>query len=771
MSKNEFNFNGPREKDLKKIFFNYLQYWYLFLLSIALCLFFAIIHIRYYTTPEFYISSTILIKDKNNNIFSPSSAEGLGGLSQNKNLGNEILILKSNNLMRKVINELGLNVSYFVEGKFSNFEIYEADLPISTIIHSLDSSAYGKSLRITFLDNNQFKIVENDNNESDDETIYKFGKQVVKKYGSFTVFGPSDTFFSNDIIIKFNNPNDLSKHYSNSLIVNVVNENSNVIRLALKDNIPQRSVQILNKLKEVYDQEAIEDKTQVELNTIDFLDERIQFLSIEISNVEKDVEIYKRENSLINVESNAQMYMQTASEYNRELVNIELQLEILQSIENYFSQDKLRLIPNSLNISNPVLTGLIGKFNELQLERQRLLRTIQPGSAMIQNIDDQIVNLKFNIIENLRNIKNELTLTRNNFKKSSSQYQTKVRSVPSLERELQEINRQQGIKQAIYLFLLQKREESALSLAASVSNSRVIDQATALDFPVSPNKRNIYMISLMLGLAIPIAGIYFKDLLNDKIQSKADIERATSVTVLGEIIHNETKDILVATEKSRTSLAELFRLISTNLAFSTYGCENKVILVTSSMSGEGKTFFSINLAATLAQAGKKVVVIGFDFRMPRLLEDLGISFEKGITNYLVSDHITLDEIIKPISQVNNLFVIGSGPIPPNPAVVLHSKKIKELISLLKDNFDYLILDSAPVGLVADTYLLAPYIDATIFLVRLKYTYKTQLDIVQEIYENKKLKNPMIVINDAQIQNGKYGYGYGKKKKFFFLEKI
>jgi len=368
-----------KEKDLKEIFFRYFRYWYIFLISIILCVFYAFIHLRYYTTPQYYVSSTILIKENNNNFFGPSSAGGLGGLSQNKNLGNEILILKSNNLMKRVIDELGLHTSYFMEGRFSAFEVSEADLPISTIIHSLDSIAYEKSLRITFLGKNQFKIIENNNNEKDNELIYKFGQQVIKEYGSFTVLGPSNTYFSNDIILKFNNLKELSKHYSRSLIVNVENENSNVIRLALKDNVPQRSIQILNKLVEVYDKEAIEDKTQVESNTIDFLDERIQFLSMEISDVEKDVEIFKRDNFLVDVESNAQMYMQSASEYNKEIVNIELQLEILQSIENYVSQEELRLIPNSLNISNPILTGLIGKFNELQLDRQRLLRTIQPG--------------------------------------------------------------------------------------------------------------------------------------------------------------------------------------------------------------------------------------------------------------------------------------------------------------------------------------------------------------------------------------------------------
>jgi len=280
------------------------------------------------------------------------------------------------------------------------------------------------------------------------------------------------------------------------------------------------------------------------------------------------------------------------------------------------------------------------------------------------------------------------------------------------------------------------------------------------------------MISFFLGLALPMAGIYIKDLLNDKIQSKADIVGATLVPVLGEITHNDTKDVLVVTEKSRTPIAELFRLINTNLAFSTDNVDKKVILVTSSMTGEGKTFFSINLAATLAQSGKKVVILGFDLRKPRLIEDLGMVSDKGITNYLVSDKITLDDIVKPIPQVENLYMVGSGPIPPNPGIVIHSPKISQLISLLKANFDYLILDSAPVGQVADTFMLAPYIDATIYLVRYKFTLKAQLNIIQDIYEKNKLKNPMIVLNDAKKQNSSYGYGYGygiektKKKGLF-----
>src|SRR5690606_28688291 len=313
--------------------------------------------------------------------------------------------------------------------------------------------------------------------------------------------------------------------------------------------------------------ETIEDKNQVELSTIEFLDERIAFLSTELSDVEKDVEQYKRQNQVTDVGSNAQIYLQTASEYNKELGDFELQLDIINSLEEYVSQVELKLVPSSLNIPDPTLNGLIGKFNELQLERQRMLRTIQPSSSLILNMDDQLSNLKVNIRENLRNIKSGLIITRDNLQSNSSQFQSKIRQVPSIERELLEINRQQSIKQEIYLFLLQRREEAGLTLSATAAHSRIIDAATAGDFPLNANKTSIYLASILFGLLIPFSFIYLKDILNDKVTDRKEVERITNIPILGEIFRGHSKKTLQITEGNNSVIAETFRLVRANLHF------------------------------------------------------------------------------------------------------------------------------------------------------------------------------------------------------------
>ncbi|MDX5436551.1 MAG: capsular biosynthesis protein, partial [Pontibacter sp.] len=391
-----------------------------------------------------------------------------------------------------------------------------------------------------------------------------------------------------------------------------VNKEASVLTISLTDAVPEKGVTIINKLIEVYNKEAVEDKNQIAANTIQFIDERLTYLTEELSTVEKDVEAYKRQNELTDVSSEAKMYLERASEYNRQLSELEIQIDVLNSIETYLKNQKnqFELVPSTLSIQDATLLNLIGKFNELQLERQRLLRTTQPSNPIVLNVNEQLANLRVNILENLGNIKNSLTITRNNLRANSSQFESRIQKVPAIERELLEINRQQGIKEGLYLYLLQKREESALSLAATVSNSRVIDSAVAGDLPVKPKKQLIYLLAFLVGLGVPFAFIYVRDMLDDKVKEIKDIESVTATPVLGEIAHNYSGETLVVTKESRGPVSELFRLIRANLQFATVGKENRVILVTSSMSGEGKTFFSINLAASLVLTGKKVVVIG-----------------------------------------------------------------------------------------------------------------------------------------------------------------
>lgn len=762
--------SGVNENNKKDMITKYLRYWYLFVAGIVLAYVAATLHILYNTTPQYATSSTVMIKPTGNETL---TFGGMGG--GNNQIGNEVIILKSRHLMHRVLSELGLNTKYYIEGRFKNEEVYKDDLPISLVVSRLDSAGFGKSLKIRFNDNNNFSLVETNSNGEETVTEHKFGQEINKNYAAFTILSNSSNVkASNDIIFKFQDIGSLADHYSGSIKVSVEEKAPNVLNLGLTDPVPQRSVLILDKLVEVYNKEAIEDKNQVQLSTINFLDERIQLLSMELTEVEKDVEQYKQQHNLTDVEANASMYLSSATEYNKELENLEVNISILNSLEQYLNTKDNQLVPSSLNIPDPTLNGLLGKFNELQLERQRMLRTIQPSSSLIQNIDDQLLNLRENIKENLRNIKNGMIITRNNLRASTTQYQSKIRQVPSIQRELMEINRQQAIKQEIYLFLLQKREETGLALASNTANSRIIDPATFGWGPVSPNKTSIYLGTILFGLLIPFGFVYVKELLNDKITDKIDVEKA-GIPIVGEIMHGDKNGTFQILDGVHSVVAETFRLVRANLYFATMGQENKVILVTSSRSGEGKTFLSINLAASLALSGKKVIVLDFDLRKPSLMEDLELPDEAGVNDFLTSNMTSADSLIRKNERVKGLYTIGAGNLPSNPAESLMSPRVKLLIEELREKFDHILIDTSPIGMVADAFNLAPYTDSTLYVVRYNYSYKAQLNVIADIYENNKLSQPMIVLNDAKKKNGhsySYGYGYGndangkpiKKKK-------
>ncbi|MBD1396939.1 polysaccharide biosynthesis tyrosine autokinase [Pontibacter sp. JH31] len=763
MSELEFSDDSAESIDIKAILKKYLKYWYIFLLGAALSLTAAHLYLRY-TTPVYSVKATILIKDESGADLSNSAVfSDLAMFQSNKTLSNVTLIMKSKGLMQRVLQKLSMQTSYFADGRVKVTELYGDRSPVKVIVARLDSAGLGKRFVVRIKDNNNFDLEESD----DKISTHKFGEEITKKYGSFTVIADSDIALYREkrIIIRFNDLGKLANSYSNKLTIKGINEYGTMMELGITDPVPEKGEDIVNKLIELYNEEAINDKNTVVRNTIQFIDDRLIFLSRELTDVEKEVEQYKQQNKLTDIGANAGIYLNTAHSYNQQITDNEVRLDILNSVEAYLSKEenKDELVPTGLNITDPILGGLISSFNGLQTQRRRLLRTVTPNSPLVQNMNEQQENLRLNILENLKNIRDALLITRQNLQASAAQFESQVRQVPSMQRELQDISRQQGIKEGLYKYLLQKREEAALSLAVTPSNSRIIDPAKAGGSPIEPETTKIYLIALLAGLVLPFAGIFLKDVLNDTVQELRDVEKGTATPILGEIAHNETGNMLVISKSSRTSSAELFRLLRANMQFAAGGKENKVILVTSSMSGEGKTFFSLNLAATLVMTGKRVVVLGLDLRKPKLTQSVNLPNNIGITNYLISDTVQIEDMLQEVPEMPELIIIGSGPIPPNPAELILLPKIGTLIEELKADFDYILLDSSPVGQVADTLALAPYIDSSLYIVRYNYTHKKQLQIIDDLYKSRKLKHPMIVLNDAKKSTGygySYGYGYG-----------
>jgi len=749
--------------NLKKILQKYTRYWYVFLIGVLLCLGMAFLYLRYVAIPQYRITSTVLVKDKDKGS-GFSEAENLGDLGLIKPSGNiedQIGILSSLNLLEKVLIELNLNVGYLAEGQIDDVEIYGKYLPFIVISDPFRIPSFPESISIIPKDSTNIELRIPRSKGKNLNGVYQYGDTINTPEGTFSVIR-NPVFTSSEIdrtpiSVQFRNASDLASAYYEELIVEPANKTGSLLQVSLLDAIPERGEDIVLKLIELYAEESVKYQNQLAISTIEIIDKRLKLLTGEITNVEKDIATYKQENDLTNISSDAAVYLESAREANQQLDAYQTQIDILNSIENYLRQGgDERLVPSSLNIQDPTLSALIAQFNEQQLDKKALLRNTPSDNPLVVNLDRTLADLRSDILENLKNIREGLLIAQKNVKANSYRARAQIAKVPSAERALLTINRDQGLKQELYLYLLQKREEEALSLEAPITNTRIVDPPRSSRYPESPNKTSIYLGALILGLFLPISTLYVKNTINDTIQSTEDIKKSTQAPVMGQIAHSEDRLNLVVNETSTSSVAELFRLMRYNLSYLTEGQPNKVILVTSGKKGEGKTFFTINLAASLALAGSKVVALSFDLRSPKLLQNMRIKEKLGITDYIQDPKVTLKKITLASPDVDDLYVIGSGPIPMNAGELMLNKRIATLFEDLKAQYDYVLIDSAPVGKVADAFALAPYIDATVYIVRQNYSGKEELKSLNDIIEHQKLKHPMVVLNDTKAL---ISYGY------------
>lgn len=760
---NPFQLQPLEPVNVKDVFLKYSRNWGWFLLSVIVCIIAAFLYLRYATT-EYHIESTILITGDSKG----SDLSQMGNLfsdlelfKSGKNIDDEIEVIKGKTLMQRVLHDLNIQISYHKRGNIKNTEVYGRSVPVKVLINRIDSSAYNKKIIINPVSATQFTL-----DDATGHSTYQFGRTIKRSYGTFTVYPamPSDKLIKDEVMLEFNDMKKLVQSYLDNLTITPVNKNGNVLKLSLNTNVPLKGIDVLNKLVEYYNLENIENKNETAAKTIAFIDDRLVYLVKELSGVEKDVENYKKKNDVTDISSESQQYMQSTGDYDKKLGDYEIQISILQSIENYITSQKTQadLVPSSLTIQDPTLVELINSFNQLQMQRKRLLRSNYETNPVAVSLNDQILTLRNNIIEDIRNIKKGLMIARNSLSGKNIKFESLKKNVPSIERELLEIKRQQNIKENLYQYLLQKREEASLSKAAAVSNLRIIDRADADDIPVKPKRSIILLAALLAGLLIPISVISMLDMLNNKVSSVEDVSKINA-PVLGEVIHTISQERFLIRKDSRTVFSEMFRLLRSKLYLSAPEQENVVLLITSTMSGEGKTFFSINMGATLALAGKKVIILEFDLRKPRLLTDMGLSAATGITNYLVSGSVSIDDLIRPVPGFDGLYIMGSGEIPPNPSELILNGKIAELFAVLRERFDHILIDSPPVGLIADAYNLSAFADRTLYMIRYNYTLKSQINIIKDIYDKKNLRNLMLILNDGRKKNmqgyGSYGYNY------------
>ncbi|MET1054861.1 MAG: polysaccharide biosynthesis tyrosine autokinase [Pedobacter sp.] len=740
----------------------YLKYWRIFLLSLILCLGLAFLYLQT-QVPKYRITSTLLLQDdsKDGGLFKGTAFSDLNLFAATKTVYDYMEMLRSRDLIYSVLNQLHLQTKYSYANFITTEEVYGSQLPVIVNTLFLAPAAFQLELKIKPLNKEKYILIENGKT-----TIYKYGAVVIRPQYKITVQrGPAAFREGKPVLIAFRDLYKTAQAYSSAgLTVMPVIKDANTVVLTLIDPIPDRGIDILNTLLKMYNQENSRRKNQTALQTIDFINAKLKGLNAHLTGAEEDIENYKIKNRISLLNDDAQMNIQNSGAAGQQLSSTDVQLNVVNSLSRYLNNSKstFELVPSTLGLKDPTLQNLTDKYNNLQVERQRLLRNTSELNPLVVTLTEQLSALKSSLVENLRMIKKGLLLEKENYRNQTAKSDSRLGSVPALERGLLERSREQGVKTTQYQYLLQKREETELSLSATIPSFQIVESPGYDPNPASPKVQLSYLISILAGLSLPMGVIYLREVMNGKVRETADAHYInTKGNILGELSHKAIGEAIVVEKGKSTNISELFRYIRSNLHFMDMEKLNKVMLVTSSSKGEGKTFFCINLGITLSLIGKKVVLLEFDLRKPDLLT--AISLEQpghGLSGYLAGQHIEIEELIMPVPASENLSVIGCGKVPDNPSELLESGRLELLIAELRQRFDYIIIDSSPVGYVADAFTIGQYADASIYLVRYNYTSKTDLSIFTEIAENKRLKNPMIVFNDAKKEN-KNIYRYGR----------
>ncbi len=749
--------------NLKEFVTDYLlRFWYLYVVVVGMALTLAWLKIRY-SIPIYSVGSSLLIKDENTKSAGLSQEavfQDLGLMQSGPKLLNEIQILKSRPIMESVITKLGLDVEYYTVGRVITSELYPA-WPIRATLHECKEDGFNVPFLIKVLDDQHFELSVRGH-----LATHQFGENVQLPEGNFTftLLGPSSAIYSYKVV--FRRPVEVAGGYVGALSINTVSNYASVLELSYKTPVPKKGIDILNTLVDVYNEAAIEDKNKVGHNTVQFIDDRLKILNVELRDVEGGLELYKKQNNIpTEISSSVETLISQISEYDKEQSELEVQKSVLASLAEYFNSQLTQFEPAPLNLlpANTQVATLVGRYNDLVLERARLLRSATAENPVVQNLSVQVTALRASILETIGSTQKDLELGLSKISNKNKIFKGQISTIPTRERGLIEIKRQQGIKENLFLYLLQKREETALTLAVAAPNSRVVNPAIGQGGPISPNTRSIYMTALLIGLLIPSLFVYLRYLLTDTVQSTTEITNATHAPLLGAIGYQKSVDPIVVQKNSRSAMAEMFRLLRTNLQFIAAGQANQVILITSSVSGEGKSFITLNLGITLAMADKKTCIVELDLRKPKLVKYLTKETPaNGVTSYLIGN-LDVEELVQPSSVHPNLYYVASGPIPPNPAELLLTDALAQLITKLRQEFDYILLDTSPVGMVADALLMGRLADSSLYIVRYAYSKKASLQLIEDLQRQEKLPRLSVILNGVKANGGygqQYGYGYG-----------
>ncbi len=790
----ETNFNEAQESkeeniDVKELLFKYLIHWPWFVGAVVACLIAAWVYLHM-STPVYNISATVLIKDDKKGgsagMLSGLESLGLDGMvSSSQNIDNEIEVLRSKTIVKEVVEDLGLYISYTDKDEFPSRNMYKTS-PVQVSLTPQEADLLEKPMTVEMTLQPQGSIDVNVK-IGDDEYQKHFEKLPAvfpTDKGTLAFFLTPDSVLSSkrtseettdsekttrNITATINKPLAVAKAYCKNMTIEPTSKTTSVAVISLKNSNVQRGKDFINKLLEMYNINTNNDKNEVAQKTAEFINERISIISKELGSTEKDLESFKRGAGITDLTSDAQIALTGSAEYEKKRVENQTQINLLQDLQRYMQNEGYEVLPSNIGLQDVNLAAAINRYNDVLVERKRLLRTSTENNPTIINLDTSISAMKENVQVSLDRVLRGLFITKADLDREASRYSRRISEAPGQEREFVSIARQQEIKAGLYLMLLQKREENAITLAATANNAKIIDEAIADDAPVSPKGKMIYLIALVLGVGIPVGVIYLLELTKFKIEGRSDVEKLTCVPIVGDIpLTDEKQGAIAVFENQNNLMSETFRNVRTNLQFM-LGNDKKVILVTSTVSGEGKSFISGNLAISLSLLGKKVVIVGLDIRKPGLNKVFNISKrEQGITQYLANPEKNLMDLVQLSDVSKNLYILPGGTVPPNPTELLARDGLDKAIETLKENFDYVILDTAPVGMVTDTLLIGRVADLSVYVCRADYTRKNEYTLINELAENNKLPSLCTVINGLDLKRRKYGYyyGYGKYGKYY-----
>lgn len=761
----------------------YFKRWYWFVVCVILAIMVAFLYLRY-STPLYLTQASVIIKDDKSGAGSELAAfSNFGGLLnkfKDNKIENELSIFRSRRIIGSVIKSLNLNVRYQLEGTIKGTELYK-NRPFTVQYLEFNPNRNGTNvpvLSFKILNNETFSLAVANQEPAD----YSFGVPIELPFGKITVIpalddpGLIENNIGKIITVQYGDIEKMALFYQRKL--RAVNEipSSNVVAISIESSVREKAEDFVNELIYQYNQDAIRDRNQIAKQTSDFIDSRLDIITNELDSVETDKESFKSQNRLTDIEAEAQLILQNASEFEKRQFDVNTQLELANSMIEYMEESTTNdLLPSNIGLNRQEITESVNNYNELILQRNRLLKNSTAKNPVVVNINNQLEDIRVGILETLKNTTSSLKISLRDLNYQESTLNSKLIEVPSKEKVFRGIERQQSIKEQLYLFLLQQREEASISLAVSATKAKVIDSAYTGNAAVAPNKMVVYGGALMAGFMLPLVLIYLSILMNNKVQSRLDIEqRLPDVSIVGELPKLSKGQEQLIEVNDRSILAESFRILRTNLQYlfisKLKGKEGAhTVFVTSTIKGEGKTFVAFNLALTFALTGKKVVLVGGDIRNPQLQRYLpkDQSNRKGLTEYIIDPTVSVDELTAHSLNNDHLDIILSGAIPPNPAELLMESRTEDFFKDLRSKYDYVIVDTAPSMLVTDTIIINKLADITLYVVRASFTEKKLLEFPKDAIADGRLVNVASVINNVSMSNfgygNKYGYSYSSEK--------